>query len=241
MNTESGERLTETHHALLFAWIARAVIQRVGQEKGEAAILRATQRYGEQRGRRMALRALAEGRELDMTNYLVFGEWRGSDPSKAQAEKFAAGEDVRSRVRVCPWNTAWGDEDLLPYGRLYCQEIDHALVRGYNPELELEVRQTLSNDGEPCEFIFHQADLEEARRGAANLGESTVMPWAYHCGHLYASLRQTLIETFGQAGSDAVDEAMDEFAARFGERMASGVRAYQDTDFDSLPARGFTH
>jgi hypothetical protein len=235
MNDASAERLTETHHALLFAWISRAIIQRVGWERGEAAIRKATRRYGEQRGRRMALRARANGRELSMTNFLVFGEWRGSEQSGAESEKSAVGADVLSCVRICPWNTAWVDEELLPYGRLYCREIDHALVRGYNPELELDVRQTLSNDGEPCEFIFHQADLEEAGRISADLGDRAVMSWAYHCGHLYATFSQALIEDFGQVGEDAVEGAMLEFATRFGERTTRLVRSYQDVDFDNLP------
>jgi hypothetical protein len=236
MNVGSTGNLTETHHALLFAWAARAVIQRVGQERGEAAILKATRRYGEQRGRRMALRALVEGYELSMTNFLVFGEWRPSESSKSRSEKLEFGPDVCSCVQVCPWNTAWVEEDLLPYGRLYCKEIDHALVRGYNPELKLEVKQTLSNDGYPCEFIFHQASLEEAGRRSAGLGERAVMPWTYHCGHLYATLSQELIETFGQPGREAVDEAMRLFEARFGEQAARIVRSYQDMDFDNLPA-----
>jgi hypothetical protein len=235
MDVASGERLTETHHALLFAWMTRAIVRRAGRKKGEAAILKAVRCYGEQRGRRMALRTLAEGQELSMTNFLVFGEWRGSEASKGQAEKFAAGPDVRSCVRICPWNSAWVDDNILPYGRLYCQEIDHALVRGYNPELELEVRQTLSNDGEPCEFVYHQASLEEAGRKAIDLGEKAVMPWAYHCGHLYATFSQALIEEFGQVGREAVDEAMLEFATRFGDQAARLVHSYQDTDFDNLP------
>jgi hypothetical protein len=183
----------------------------------------------------MALRALAEEKELSMTNYLVFGEWRGSDPSRTQSEKYATGPDVRSCVQICPWNTAWVDEDLLPYGRLYCREIDRALARGYNPELKLEVRRTLSNEGEPCQFIFHKADPEEAERASVEVRDRAVMPWAYHCGHLYATFRQALIEDFDQLGEDAVDEAMLEFENRFGEQATRIVRSYQDVDFDHLP------
>jgi hypothetical protein len=124
---------------------------------------------------------------------------------------------------------------LLPYGRLYCREIDHALARGYNPELELEVRRTLSNDGEPCEFIFHQADLEEAERASADVGDRAVMSWAYHCGHLYATFRRILIEDFAHLGEDAVEEAMLEFKSRFGEQAARILHSYQDVDFNHLP------
>ena len=55
---------TATHHALLFAWISRAVINAVGEEKGEGIIRKAVVKYGMQRGKRMAMRAKANGAEF---------------------------------------------------------------------------------------------------------------------------------------------------------------------------------
>ena len=77
---EDGVQFTETDHAMLFGWMARAVIQRVGEEKGEVVVRQAVRRYGEQRGRRMALRAEANGHPRSMTNYIVYGEWAASEP-----------------------------------------------------------------------------------------------------------------------------------------------------------------
>ncbi|MBN1148292.1 MAG: L-2-amino-thiazoline-4-carboxylic acid hydrolase, partial [Anaerolineales bacterium] len=119
--------LTETHHALLFAWISRAIVQRVGEPQGAAAVRRAVRRYGEQRGGRMAQRAQADGQELSMTNFLVYGEWRYSDPAHAESEKAVAPPNYQTFVKRCPWNTAWLEAELLQYGRLYCLEIDRAL------------------------------------------------------------------------------------------------------------------
>ena len=104
---------------------------------------------------------------------------------------------IRALVSRCPWANAWNDGDLVPYGRLYCQEIDKALVRGFNPELVIDVNSTLTNDGKPCEFVFHQAakpagdTLIYIQENAARITEQSVMPWEYHCGHLY--------KTFGEA------------------------------------------
>ena len=46
---------SESSHAILFALIARQVVTRYGEEMGLPALRKAIRRYGEQRGRRMAL------------------------------------------------------------------------------------------------------------------------------------------------------------------------------------------
>ena len=160
---------SEASHAVLFALIARQVLTRYGEQKGLPALRKAIRRYGEQRGRRMALRARADGEELSMASYLAYGEWRfvtdGSEMERTEDQ-----EDIRLTVRRCPWEAAWRATGLLPYGRYYCQEVDAALLRGFNPDLRIEVSQTLSNDGLPCEFIYRQA-LPEAGRS------NPVKPW----------------------------------------------------------------
>ena len=106
----------------------------------------------------MALRALANGDELSMTHFLVYGELR-SRTRLGQHEISTEGAHVRMVVPRCPWALSWMEADLSQYGRLYCQEIDQALMRGFNPDLIIDVNRTQTNDGEPCEFLYHQAAL----------------------------------------------------------------------------------
>ena len=54
---KNREAFTAEHHALLFAWIARETIVRIGEEEAAPVIRVAVRLYGEQRGHRMALRA----------------------------------------------------------------------------------------------------------------------------------------------------------------------------------------
>ena len=63
-----------SHHAMLFAYLAKRTIDAFG-EAGKAAVTAGVRHYGEQRGRRMALRTQADGNLLDVENYLVYGEW----------------------------------------------------------------------------------------------------------------------------------------------------------------------
>lgn len=233
--------ITETHHALLFAWIAREVIQRVGESEGGQAIRKAVRRYGEQRGGRMAQRARADGLPLNMADFMVYGEWRASDPSITQTESVEVKPDVRMNVVRCPWNETWSRENLIEYGRLYCQEIDHALVRGFNPDLELDVNRTLTNDGESCEFVYHEAGLVNGEtlgvieNRKSRLEGRTVMPWEFHCGHLYKTFSEVLESELGHPGRDAVKEAMDEFSRCYGVNSTQRILAYQDLDFDEVP------
>lgn len=221
---------TARHHALLFAWLSRAVVERVGAEQGEKVIRKAVRRYGEQRGRRMALRAEADGEPLTMFNYFVYGEWAPAPGDKTRQEMVETVPHARSRVYQCPWHTAWVDHDLLPYGRLYCLEVDEALVRGYNPDLQLDVLSTLSSDGDCCEFLFYEAHLTETPV------KGSVMPWDYHLGHLFTTIKEVVVEELGQTGQDAINAGLADFAARYGREAAEAVTAFSGTDFWQLPA-----
>ena len=57
--------LNERHHAFLAAEYYRVLLERFGA-RGRAAFVLATQRYGEQRGSRMAQRAIRDGGNLTL-------------------------------------------------------------------------------------------------------------------------------------------------------------------------------
>jgi hypothetical protein len=230
---QDPEPFSPTHHALLFAWIAREVQKRAGKPLGEAIMRRAVRRYGEQRGRRMALRALADRQPLDMTTFLAYGEWQAAEgmfDSRMESQPGA----VRSLVLRCPWNQAWADYGLNDSGRLYCLEIDAAISRGFNPANQLEVKGTLSNGAEASEFVYHAASLEALSQQPVD-HTRTVLPWDYHLGHLYKTAGEVICEEMGEAGQAAMQAALAQFARQFGEEAAETVLAFRDTDFDALP------
>ncbi len=200
----------------------------------------AVRRYGEQRGRRMALRAQRDGEPLNMLNYLAYGEWR-TEPGESEQRSEEMVPHARSFSDRCPWNQAWVESDLLRYGRLYCLEIDQALARGFNPALRLDVLSTLSNDGRPCEFVFHDANLTPEnvdlldRKKAANQLKGAVQPWEYHAGHLYAAVKSTLLAEVGERGEAVLQEALAAFAQRYGDEAVQVILSYQFVDFNTLP------
>jgi hypothetical protein len=60
---------TAQHHALLFTSISKEVIDKIGEKNGEKLLGKAVMKYGQQRGKRMALRAKKNGHDLTIANY----------------------------------------------------------------------------------------------------------------------------------------------------------------------------
>jgi hypothetical protein len=128
----------------------------------------------------------------------------------------------------------------MPFGRHYCLTVDEAIVYGFNPELRLEVGGTLSNEAECCDFVYHGLDLgpdgatrlEALRR---ELGDSALMPWDYHAGHLYATVGGAVIEWLDEEGGAALAAALAAFADSFGADMAAVIKGYAEADFAALP------
>jgi hypothetical protein len=243
LSDEVSETFSATHHAVLFALISRQVTEHAGKDKGASIIRQGVRWYGEQRGKRMALRARANGHKLTMDNYLTYGEWRTSE-REIESEIIETTPNLRNRVTICPWHNAWGDNNLMAHGALYCLEIDKALVRGFNPKLIVEVRDTLSGGGNFCEFVFHnthdtklgfwQEQLSKLRK-KLKPGISPLMDWDYHLGHLYKTMREVVIRDLGDSGQTAMSTALSEFATRYGKEAAQTVKSYAATDFNVLP------
>lgn len=222
------------------AWIARAVVEAVGEEEGEKVFRKAIVKYGNQRGRRMALRAEANGHPLTMANYLAYGEWaaeKGEMVMKIQEKS----PDTRAHVLKCPWNTAWKENGLLPYGRYFCMEVDEALVEGFNKDLVLEIGGTQSNGAEYCDFNFKAANLTPLKllslvwKKSVSPGKTVQMPWEYHTGHLYKTLGEVIAEYLGEKTKGIMSAALKDFTDKYGEEASRTVTEFENTDFNQLP------
>lgn len=227
-----------SHHAMLFAFLAKQAIDAFG-EAGKAAVTAGVVRYGEQRGHRMALRTLADGNELNVENYLVYGEWEAF-PGQMDLRFPAYDPEVRMQNYRCPWHTEWSKRGLLEYGRYYCKDVDAALARGYNGmSLNLIANRTLGD--ECCDFVFEGCSVPKERMKAfadkrAKIGSKAKMPWEYHVGHIYRTMREAIVGAFGEAGEQAVDRALKEYCAEYGEAARDLVLSYANVDYDVMPA-----
>ncbi len=232
---------SESSHALLFALIARQVITRYGEAKGLPALRKAIRRYGEQRGRRMALRARANGDELTMTNYLVYGEWRYVTDG-GQSERVEEQADIRMLVTALPLGGSLerggfaAIRALLlpgnrrrPAARLQSRPADRGqpdLIQRWPCRASLSTARRCWNPAKRSPYIRDKAALLESQR---------LMPWEYHCGHLYQACSLVMGEEFGPPGRLTVQNALAEFALRYGGAAAGTVAGYLKMNFDRLP------
>ncbi len=239
MNDKIRAIFTPEHHALLFGWLAREVIQRFGKQNGEEALRKAIRRYGEQRGRRMALRAQANGHELSMLNYIAYIEWKAGK-GEMDIKILHKNPHLRANILKCPWVTVWEKNDLTRYTRCYCPEADESIVSGFNPKLKISISQNRANGAPNCDMVFHDANLNlknaiimKIRK--MRLQKYLMMPWDYHTGHLYKTMGEIIVSEFGSEGKDILQAVLTEFAHCYGESAAQIVAAYQKTDFNRLP------
>jgi hypothetical protein len=221
------KNFTVEHHATLFALMAREAVACCDDE-GREAIHEGVRRYGERRGARMADRARQDGRTNDLMSYLLYGELDfGSTPNRFAIAQRQPHFEVCAQV--CAWDQIWRDKGLLDHGKLYCDQIDTSVMRGFDPAFHFEVDGTLSGGDDCCRFRFHDAgvslvDLARYAVGKVWMGKQAIRSWHFHTCELYAVLSETLYEQFGDAkGGRAIASALDGFGDMFGEAMRAEV------------------
>lgn len=227
-----------SHHAMLFAFMAKEAIDTFG-EKGKKAVSAGVNRYGEQRGHRMALRTLADGNELNVENYLVYGEWEAF-PGQMDLRFPTYSPEVRMQNYRCPWYTEWSKRGLEKYGRYYCRDVDAALARGYNG-MKLNLLANRMIGDECCDFTFQNCQIapermEAFRAKCAKIGKKAKMPWEYHVGHIYKTMKEAIISAFGAEGEAVVAQALESYRMEYGDEAKALVLQYADIDYDVMPA-----
>ena len=251
------ELFNEQVQAFITAWFYRELKERFGA-RGVQAFVQGTQSYGEQRGRRMAQRAIRAGEELTLETYLRRGEWVNTEKIRAEgiankaeiadaAPAYSAeAPDYIKRVTVCPWNEQFKEMKALDAGALYCRHIDPSLFRGFNPVLSYEVPQNL-NQGVCCYHIVRNG--YGAAREAEGSGEGTAprkMPgkdpaglrsFEYHCADSYWGYRRTAERIFGAGGTAASEQVLLQVGEIYGKEAAERLLQYRDTDFTSCDSR----
>lgn len=214
------EEIGLEQHALIIAWLAQETIQRYG-ERGEAAIREGVRRYGRERGRRMAARARAAGKPLDVIGFLAFGEidTSGNTWKVARTAPF-----LEMQALQCAWHDAWEKHHLLDAGRFYCLEVDDAIMHGFDPDFRFQVEGTLSNGAPLCRFLYYggkmnywnQLRLAWYKRQAGNRCRR---PFAFHVLHYYRTLARTLRDAFGMDGEIIGARCAAKFKDEFGVSM----------------------
>ena len=223
---------TERHHAYIAAQFYKFLKERHGGQ-GLDVFVMATRRYAEQRGSRMAQRALRDGRKLTFSTYREYGEWTNSPAVTAQgagnkSETLAESPDYVMKITACPWAAQFADMGMSECGALYCSHVDSSLARGFNPDIKYEVLCSL-NDSDSCIHILRGAGLlpPPGARNAANMRE-----FDYHCGHIYKTFSEITKAVLGD--SQIAADVMIVFCGNYGAGMGAQLAALAKEDFNLI-------
>ncbi len=205
-------------------------------EKGETAFLHATRHYAEQRGRRMAQRAIRDGKPLTYDTYCRYSEWVNTEEAKAcgaanSSVMQSVAPDCEMHVFVCPWHWQFKKMGLPEAGLLYCRDLDASICRGFNPELSYTTVQTL-HDHDHCVQIVKNSGLDP--KNMPKKEERNLKSFEYHCAHSYWSYADTVRAIFGSEGDAIASKVLADLAAEFGRGYADIILGYSDTDFTHI-------
>ena len=221
---------TERHHAFLSACWYRLLRDRA-PAGWEAVFRAAVRRYAEERGGRMAQRALRDGQPLDFAAYRAYSEWRGTARSRAElgtrTETAAEGGDLVQRVYGCPWCAQYQAMGLEEGGIAYCADLDVSIARGFNPALRYELAQTQYGGRGFC--LHRQCGAQPAREVPPP--PDGVRDFEYHCAHLYFTFLRLTTAVWGAAGAQDGAQVLAAFAAEYGGGAADRLLRWRDESF----------
>lgn len=223
-------------HALLFGMLAKAADQLFGSRGDEAGIY-ALRLYAAERGERMARRAREDHMPLTLETYRIYTEWE--DVKKLmRIETIGLSPNYRMNGVYCVWDQTWKKFHLEKYGRMYCSNVDQAMVRSFNPENELIIHSTLSHNGSGCDFEWVGLDysapdaLQMAAKQKQSLRTRAVKDFLYHCGHMLSAMRRGYLDQLGAEASDKITrQAMAEYKNYFGDKKGEAVIEESMLDF----------
>lgn len=209
------------HHAMLFAWFSKHAINLCG-DAGKEAILTAMTIYGNERGKRMALNAQANGDELTTMTNQAYGEWKPDYDGQMEFGQLRTEPTLQTYISKCAWCDAWKKHNITEYGKYYCVNVDNAVYQGFRSDFVCTPTATsLSWGGNRCEFDWgYPLSPEEVKTLAdkkKELGSSCMKDFNFHTAHLKYTLSKTLTEALGENGAKAVTLALEEYAETFGE------------------------
>jgi len=222
---------SEQSHAFIAAMYYNKLKERFG-DTGTAAFIHATQQCGIQRGHRMALKALRDGKPLDIFSYREYSELiRTADAPETVLEVESVSPDYIYKITACPWYVQFEKMGALEAGAVYCAEIDEALYRGFNPEIGFTAPCNLSKDGF-CRQVTPNVFLDEAPH--IQQRNELAHTFDYHCAHLYWSYNRIVETVFGEEGKKINDEVLEAYGREYGTESIEILKSYKDTDFNTI-------
>ncbi len=226
---------SELSHAFIVGCYYRELKRKFG-ERGVRAFAHMTILYAQQRGSRMAQRAIRDGKPLDFTSYRTYGEWQSTEAAARSMGGFesrvlSVSPDHEEHIDRCPWAWQFEAMGLRECGVVYCTHLDQAIARGFNPYITFEVLQSV-NDHDCCIQIMRDTQFEAGQTFEKD--PANVKGFDYHCGHVFKTFAQISGSIFGLEGEEVPKTVLAEFARTWGAHMADVLESHLETDFQII-------
>lgn len=221
----------EEVHARIVVAFYRAMERHIGDGERMLRLFdKCTQQYGEERGRRMALRALRAGYPLNYNAYRACGEWRFTDPGRSRINVVSTSEGVyHYQCLTCPWRDSFEAAGAHDVACRYCTEIDRSIARGFNPDLQYRLDGHMHDRGR-CDFTFGPYDDGVTLPAP----EGAVLPFEYHCAHVFFTFFHTVEMVCGGQALPLLTDACADLAGCYGSDFLSALLSMRSIDFHSI-------
>jgi hypothetical protein len=225
---------TEKTHAFIAAKFY-VYLSEAFRDRGIGTFIHATQYYAGQRGRRMAQRALRDGKELTYETYMEYGEWvstpqtieSGCD-NRSTVEEISP--DYVIRITRCPWHLQFKEMELVEAGHEYCKHLDSALCRGFNPYLTYQVEKTL-HKSDCCIHRISGTNFKE--RPNVVKKKEYLRSFEYHCAHSYWAYSEVASALWGVRGSVIATKVLEDFTQQYGQDAGDILSGYRYVNFNA--------
>ena len=224
--------------ARIYLHLARVATERFGRE-GERSVRLGLRAFGHWRGREMQEAHHALGKPVNMET--LMRNWDNASTYVAKDTIADEGRytpnDVEFDVFHCPASQAWKEADFHQMGHWYCDEFHQAAARTYHPDGNVTIHENLMKGDDRCHFrwIMPPASAAHDPGAVTELGErlsddyraASEVEGAWKSlkrsnrllgGH-YFTCALPIIERHGEAGREAVAQALADWGAERGRRL----------------------
>ena len=139
---------------VLFARFFSIVAEQLEKDFGDDGLKSLEQSvkiFGYLRGKDIARRAANEGKENSLLNYLDSYDMERSELFGYKNDIQA--DEVKQVFHKCVFAETWIGEKKEKYGRIYCENIDPSIARGYNEDMICD-HDHIMYDNNECTFSF---------------------------------------------------------------------------------------
>jgi len=137
--------------AALFGFVAEAVMEELGPEKGEALLKKAVQNFGKARGKRIADHVRRLGKPLTIKNWLIYSD---IDSVNFDPHPDLQNSDLVVNAGNCTFWNAAREFHLGELAKIYCKYVDYAILEGYNPDIKLVLDDRHHTGADHCTFRY---------------------------------------------------------------------------------------